>query len=116
MSRYVGDGGSSGSVFVLVVARRYEASEAQLHQRRDHDWSEMCTPVMCEDVAYFLLQMLQAHGFACEPRDEVAHRLRRRTQPQVAKEVEQLFEHVPPTAAGIRWPRLSVAVAARLTL
>jgi len=98
MPRYVCDCGS-GCVLVLVIAGRDEASEPKLHQRRDHDWSQMGTAVMSEGVPYLLLQMLQAHGLACEPRDEVAHRLCRRTQPQATKQVEQLFEHLPPTGS-----------------
>jgi hypothetical protein len=89
----------NGCVLVPFLAGSDEASEAQLHQRRDHGAREMRTAVMREYVPYFLLQVLQAHGLACKLGDEVARRLCRRAQTQVAKQVEQLFEHLPPTTA-----------------
>ena len=59
----------------------------------------MRATVMREYVPDLLTQVTEAHRFACEPRDEVTHRLRRRAETQVAQQVEQLFEHLPPTAA-----------------
>jgi hypothetical protein len=66
-----------------------------------------------ENATDFLLELLQAHGFACKLRDEFAHRFGRRAETQVAQQVEQLFEHSTPTEQPkIRWPRRIVAVAA----
>lgn len=98
-TRYVSDCGSVFAFVLVVRSTGGEAGKAQLHKRRDHDACEIRAAVMREDIPELLLQVLQTHGFACEACDEIAHGLRRGTQSQVAKQVEQLFEHLPPTAA-----------------
>src|SRR5262249_9708963 len=97
----------SASVFVRFIRERWrEICESQFHERREHGACEMGTPVICENVADFLAQVAQAHAFACEAAQKLARRSCRRAKTQLAQQVEQLFEHLPPTAAGIRWPRL----------
>jgi hypothetical protein len=56
----------------------------------------MSTPVVREYIADLLLEMLQAHGLACELCDEVAPGSCRGAKAQAAQQVEQLFEHLPP--------------------
>jgi hypothetical protein len=109
----------SGSVRVVVcfLGCWSKPGKSQLDERRDHGPSEMSSPVVREYVADFLLQVLQAHGFACKACDEIARRLCPRAKTQAAQQVEQLFEHLPPhRSQRIRWPHRSVADAAPLSI
>jgi hypothetical protein len=75
----------------------------------------MSTPVVREYIADFLLQVLQAHGLSCEPCDEVARRLCRRAEAQVAQQVEQLFEHLPPHRSQKSAGCIASSLSPRLT-
>jgi hypothetical protein len=89
----------SARVFALFRRAAGESSHSELDQRGDHRASEMGTAVRREHVANSLLELMQAHGFACEIRDQVACRSRRWAEAQVTQQVEQLFEHLTPHAA-----------------
>jgi hypothetical protein len=106
----------SACVFVRFICRCGKICEPKLYERRENGASEMSAAVMRKYAADFLSQVPQAHGFACELSDEVARRPCRGAKTQLAQQVEQLFEHSPPTAAEIRWPRRTVAVAAPSSL
>jgi hypothetical protein len=108
-------GSACAFVFLVDMGCR-ESSKTQLDESRDHRACERRTAVMCQYVSDFLLELLQTHGLASKPCDQVAHRFCRRAETQVAQQIEQLFEHSPPTPQPESAGRIASSLSPRLSV